>query len=153
MAKRIGDRELANIRNEVDRELNDLGEDLTALAIDYLDKKQVSVTGDLRKSITHEVSRELNGFSLSWGTNLKYAVYVHEGTKPHLPPEQPIRQWVVKKLGIIGDAVPNVTAKVRWTIARKGTKGKPFLKVPFRAFKNQILDRIINAIDRGINAS
>lgn len=132
----------------IERELELIGLDIEAKAVEYLDRKDVNVTGDLRKSITHEVSRELNSIRLQVGTNLGYAVFVHEGTKPHWPPKAPIRKWVIKKLGIKGEETDKVTFAVRRKIGRKGTKAKPFLAVAFRIYRNVIGYRIGRAIER-----
>ena len=37
-------------------------------------------TGNLRGSITHEIAQDGEGLSARVGTNVPYAVYVHEGT-------------------------------------------------------------------------
>lgn len=134
----------------LERELTDIGLELEALAVDYIDKKKINVTGDLRKSITSEVRRELNSIHLQFGTNQEYAVFVHEGTRPHMPPEKPIRQWVVKKLGVPAQEVDRVTAAVRWKIFKKGTEGKPFLAVPFRAYRRIMAQRIADTITKNL---
>jgi len=140
------------ILGEIERELELIGLDIEAKAVEYLDRRDVNVTGDLRKSITHEVSRELNSIRLQVGTNLSYAVFVHEGTKPHWPPKAPIRKWVIKKLGIKGENTDKVTFAVRRKIARKGTKARPFLTAAFRIYRNVIGYRIGRAIERAQRA-
>lgn len=49
-----------------------------------------------------------------------YAVFVHEGTRPHMPPVDALAAWAKKK-GIN----PWAVAK---SIAKKGTKANPFLQ-------------------------
>lgn len=41
-------------------------------------------TGRLRSSITHELSSDAGGLVARVGTNVTYAVFVEEGTRPHL---------------------------------------------------------------------
>jgi hypothetical protein len=64
--------------------------------------------------------QQLGKFALSVGTNLKYAIYVHEGTRPHRAPWQPIEAWA-KRRGI--PAYP-----VWYSIMKKGTKANPFFE-------------------------
>ena len=128
------------------RELEDIGLDIVEAATRYLDKHGVNVDGDLRNSITSEVKRELGLMSLDAGTNVRHAIFVHEGTRPHWPPKAPIRRWVFKKLNIRGKEIDKVTAAVRWKIARRGTKARPFMAVAFRLYRNIIAKRIGDAI-------
>lgn len=134
------------ILDAIEQELWRIGAEIEAKAVEYLDRKQVNVTGDLRKSISSEVKRELGTIRLTVGSNMKYGVFVHEGTRPHWPPEKPIRLWVVKKLGITGKEVKKVTGAVRYKIAKKGTKARPFLGVPFRLYRNVIAKRIAERV-------
>jgi hypothetical protein len=138
------------VEGEVEQELWLLGNEIEAKVVKYLDARKISVTGDLRKSITTEVKRTLGALQARTGTDIKYAVFVHEGTRPHWPPELPIRQWAVRKLGVTGPEVRKVTYAVRAKIARSGTKARPFMSLPFRLFRNQISRRIGGAIHRGL---
>ena len=76
-----------------------------------------------------------------------YGVYVHEGTRPHMPPFEPIRVWVEHKLGIKQDPAQYlVTRAIRWKIFKHGTEARPFLldaikdKATVKEF-HKILDR------------
>lgn len=80
----------------------------------------VGVTGNLRRSLTHDVDSGEFPTSARVGTNTTYAPYVHEGTRPHWPPIAAITPWARKK-GI----PPYLVAR---SIARKGTKAQPFLR-------------------------
>lgn len=62
----------------------------------------------------------LGRFALSVGTNVKYAIYVHEGTRPHRAPWDPIERWA-RRRGI--PAFP-----VWYSIMKKGTKANPFFE-------------------------
>jgi len=106
--------------------------------VKYFEKEKINVTGYLRNSITSEVRREAYRILGITGTNMKYAIFVHEGTRPHWPPVDPIRKWVVQKLGIRGKEVSNVTFLVRRKISKVGTKGRPFFGFVFRQYQNQI---------------
>ena len=116
-----------------------------------IDRMGLSVTGDLRKSVTHRISEEGERIAAQVGTGLKnpapYPVYVHEGTKPHMPPLKPILKWVRKK-GLAGSFSVKtkrrlgskktqtkedlkIAEAIRWKISHVGTKPHPFLKNVF----------------------
>ena len=42
-------------------------------------------TGNLRRSITHEVGRDLKGLYMRYGTNVEYGIYQELGTRFHPP--------------------------------------------------------------------
>jgi hypothetical protein len=49
-------------------------------------KERVRVdTGNLRRSITHEVSLDLRGWYMRFGTNVYYGIYQELGTRFHPP--------------------------------------------------------------------
>lgn len=83
--------------------------------------------GTLRRSITTEVDSRspIPQYALI-GTNVAYALYVHEGRKPgKYPPAGPIAAWIKRKQL----NVPTFT--VQRAIARRGIEAKPFLKDGF----------------------
>ena len=106
--------------------------------VEYFNKNNINVSGYLRNSITSEVRREAERILGIVGTNLKYAIYVHQGTRPHWPPVKPIKKWVMRKLGIRGADVPKVTFLVRRKISKEGTKAKPFFTFVFNQYQNRI---------------
>jgi len=106
--------------------------------VEYFQKNNINVTGYLRNSITSEVRREAYKIMGITGTNIKYAIFVHQGTRPHWPPVRPIKRWVIRKLGIRGKDVPKVTFLVRRKISKVGTKPKPFFSFVFKQYQNQI---------------
>ena len=57
------------------------------------------------------------------GTALKYAAAVEFGSVPHWAPIGPLKQWAKRKLGDESAAYA-----VQKTIAKRGTKPKPFLR-------------------------
>ena len=78
-------------------------------------------TGALRKSIRVEAPRrfgKLRGIAVV--VRSPYGLFVHEGTKPHMPPVSALRGWASRK-GMSPWAVA-------YGIKRKGTKAQPFLK-------------------------
>ena len=98
-----------------------------------VDKYGINDRGDLRKSITHEFIKRRNNLILRVGPGIlkpfPYPIAVHEGTRPHFPPADPIRKWVRRKLGIRNrKELEQVTRAIQWKIYKHGTKGRPFLK-------------------------
>lgn len=93
-------------------------------------------------------------------SNVPYAIFKHEGTKPHWPPQQPIQQWVIRKGLLRMSGKPFTTSKLRSSkksvtdplikqiiqvsfliarkISKKGTKGLPFLRMALNQNRNYI---------------
>jgi hypothetical protein len=79
--------------------------------------------GTLRASITGEVQTMASGILGVVGTPQPYAVPVELGTKPHMPPVQPLQDWVRQKLGLSGAEGRSVAFAIARKISKKGTKG------------------------------
>jgi hypothetical protein len=77
-------------------------------------------------------------------SNLLYAPFVEYGTRPHLPPFDPIRKWVHEKFQLSGKKLDEVAAKVRWKIFRKGTSEKRYLRDAVEKFNlSAYIDELI----------
>lgn len=144
--KKIIGRIKKQIEKNLERELANIGEDMVATMVEYLDRHNINVTGDLRKSIVSAVKKEQGRLALTVGTNLEYAPYVHYGTRPHWPPKKAIRKWVFKKFGLTHKALDRATFLIRRKISRSGTPKKPFLLAVYRLYKPRIIKRLQNAI-------
>lgn len=60
-----------------------------------------------------------------------YAVFVEFGTSPHMPPLQPIEDWVRRKRGDLGvkdGEIKKVARAIQMKISKYGTNPKPFLR-------------------------
>lgn len=136
------------IMKAVEKELWNIGQDLEGLALDYIKRKNISVDGNIKESVKALVKEAIRGLRLEFGANVKHAIYVHEGTKPHWPPHKPIRRWVKKKLNPPKKEVASIVWFIRKKIAEEGTKAKPFLGVPVRIMREEIPTRIQAAINR-----
>jgi len=83
----------------------------------------VGATGQLRASITHDVSGSgimVTGRTYSTDVPIKTAS-VETGRAPgRMPPAAPLELWVSRKLGI---SDPGVVYLIRRAIGRRGTKG------------------------------
>jgi len=83
-------------------------------------------TGNLRWSY------ETNFWNLEWElrNTRKYGASVHEGTKPHYAPIKELRPWARRK-GISPFAVQKA-------IAKKGTKGQPWMTNTVNSMENKV---------------
>jgi HK97 gp10 family phage protein len=77
-------------------------------------------TGNLRRSLTHEVVAGGQTVTGRVGTNAPYGRYVEEGTRPHFPPVAALAGWARRH-----GAEPFVVARA---ISRRGTRARPYLK-------------------------
>lgn len=101
--------------------------------------------GPLRNSLTHET--DTDGLGGQAGTNSEYARPVEFGSRPHMPPVQPLIDWARRQ----GFADPESAG---WAIARKiaqfGTEEQPFLFPAFEEERPRYLKRLRNAIRKRI---
>lgn len=84
----------------------------------------VGATQDLKKGVEPIVTKIKGGFEgrvTVTGRGMGYAEFVEFGTRPHWPPVEPIRLWVLRKLGVPAEEVPGVAFLVSRKIARVGT--------------------------------
>ncbi|MEO5363443.1 MAG: hypothetical protein H7838_07445 [Magnetococcus sp. DMHC-8] len=80
--------------------------------------------GEILGAVTSDSSQRQGGIVLGVGSPLLYAAPVETGTKPHMPPLQPLIDWVVQKLGIREKEESEAVArKIQWKIHHRGTKG------------------------------
>lgn len=85
------------------------------------------VTGRLSGSITTVPSERSGHPVVLVGTNVEYARFVHDGTRPHWPPRAPMAAWLAAKGGDPANAF-----LVQRAIARRGTPPKPYLTTALR---------------------
>lgn len=87
-------------------------------------------TGRLRQSIRWQVRSEGKTITALIGTDVAYAIFVHEGTKPHWPPLKAMQPWAKRHGFPEGNAGAYLVAG---KIAAQGTKARPFLKEALEA--------------------
>lgn len=67
-----------------------------------------------------------DGLTAEIGSNQKAAVYLEEGTRPHMPPVEALKGWC-ERHGMAG---------AEWAVARaikrRGTRARPFLEPAFK---------------------
>jgi hypothetical protein len=124
-----------------------LGKVLTAAGMDLEEKtaknihERASNTGRLGQSWTVQ---PISYDKVKVFTNVLYAPFVEYGTRPHLPPFDPIRKWVHEKFQLSGKKLDEVAAKVRWKIFRKGTSEKRYLRDAVEKFNlSAYIDELI----------
>lgn len=97
------------------------------------------VSGTLRDNWIVQVGR----FEGALKANAPYALFVEEGTKPHMPPVDEITPWAKKK-GINPWAVAI-------SISKKGTKANPFLQRSVDAVKSDIEGEFATALQSAMD--
>lgn len=96
--------------------------------------------GDLKKSIAADVQ----GFSGRVRPTVQYAVFVHEGTRPHWVPSREwkpggaLHRWATRK-GI----PPFLVARA---IARRGTKARPWMRRAYEANQGRVTELFEKAV-------
>lgn len=106
-----------------------------------IDHKEINFDGDLRKSVTAEVSRGDDSVSLEVGPDAEHAKYVQFGTRPHRAPFDPIKDWARRKLGDESAWFP-----VWLKIEREGTDPQDFLTGPARLLRRELPGRLEDTI-------
>lgn len=72
------------------------------------------------------------------GTPLAHAVPVELGTKPHMPPIQPLADWAQHKLGVSGNEAFRVGRAIAIKISQRGTEGAHMFERAFTANEAQV---------------
>lgn len=72
------------------------------------------------------------------GSPLNYAVPIEIGSKPHMPPVQPLADWAQMKLGIPPAEASGVGFAIARKIAKKGTEGSHAFERAFKAGEPQV---------------
>ena len=109
-------------------------------------------TGQLRSSITHQVTSPFPNLAGVVGSPLPYAIVMEEGRKPgaKMPPVDAIKLWVVRKLGIPAQEADSVAFLVARSIAKKGTKGRHMFKEGLEVSEPHIKQLFDSAIARSV---
>ena len=133
-------------------------EELIKEAKAVIDEKDVRATGDLRKAVDGEVTQETDSVIIEIFDSMFYSAYVHQGTKPHFPPLDPIARWVVRK-GLSSGAIKrrgslskqshereirSIAFLIARKIARKGTEGVKFFELALKQAEPNINSWIKN---------
>lgn len=113
-----------------------------AFEIEGESKRRAPVdTGRLRASISTSLGIVKNIGAIVQ-TNVNYAAFVHEGTRPHFPPISALEKWSKRK-GLNAGAVAR-------SIARKGTKAQPFMREAVENKEKEIAKHYETEITKGL---
>lgn len=150
------------VEEQLVRLTNKIGLMLVKAVQDIMDKNKINVTGQLRKSISYKIDKKTTEILLTVISGVKYDIYRHEGTKPHFPPIEPLRTWVIKKglaqrtsktgsrtyiknINTVNNF--NIVNGIAWAIARsisrKGTMGIKFFQLALNQSK-PIIEREVS---------
>ncbi|NYZ17064.1 hypothetical protein HL658_31360 [Azospirillum sp. RWY-5-1] len=116
------------------------------------ERTPTSGAGTLRDSIG-ALPIELSGERVvgAVGTSLAYAEPVEVGSRPHVPPLEPLADWVRRKLGKTGEEGDAVANAIRWAIAKRGTKGAFMFRDALAAVQPQLESILAAAAQRAIH--
>lgn len=141
------------VEDEIEKFLTKVLLKIESDSVRIIDANKANAWGEMRRNVTSEVYREAARIVGVVGvrSNVPYAIFRHEGTRPHWPPQLAIQQWVIRKgiikmnkrpvtLGKLRGAKKSVSdplireiIRISFLIARKiskkGTKGLPFLRM------------------------
>jgi len=68
------------------------------------------------------------------GVDVPYARYVEFGTRPHMPPVEPLIRWAKRKFKVDDEEAKKIGWSVAMTIKKKGTKPHPFFRKSIAEF-------------------
>lgn len=80
------------------------------------------------------------------GTSLGYAPAVELDTKPHMPPVQPLVEWVQVVLGLDGKEAQQAAWAIALKIAKKGTEGAFMFRDGFAASEDYVKRKFREAL-------
>lgn len=145
---------LKELNNITEKNIQKLNNDIKNAAIYCMGEAKRNVsrpypqgavdTGQLMNSITIEERIGENQINYLIGTNVNYAPYVEYGTRPHFPPVQALMEWVKRHArgskSLFGkDDTRKVAYAIAFTISKRGTTPRPFLRPAFILAKNKLL--------------
>ena len=141
------------VMNMLEQKMYLVMEKLRADAVSIIDENDAVAWGQMRANVLYEVTREAGKIIGVVGTakNVPYAIFRHEGTRPHWPPIEAIQKWVVQKGLVLSpvnkpaslrglraggkkaqrlvDESQTIAFLIARKISRMGTTGLPFLRM------------------------
>lgn len=117
---------------------------------EIMERTPTSGAGTLRDSIGL-LPLEITATSVTAivGTSLAYAAPVETGSRPHMPPVEPLADWVRRKLGIADPVKARTVAKaIAWKIKAHGTPAAHMFRDGREAVQPQILAAVEAAVEQ-----
>ena len=127
------------------RKAKEVSQEVNAAALEVQDEAKRNLTdwgaintGHLRNSIIAEMTADRMGAEVGADkATAPYAPYVEFGTKPHWPPSDAIRRWV------LDHKMPETAVfPISLKIARHGTRARPFLYPAFNKVAKEFVQRL-----------
>lgn len=114
-------------------------------------EKTPTAFGTLRASIGTNIDVKPGlGVTGIVGTSLAHAIPVELGTRPHMPPVEPIRLWAQKKLGLTGKEAVRAAWAIAKTISKRGTLGVGMFARTFAARRRDLAGALNLAVIEGL---
>jgi hypothetical protein len=106
--------------------------------------------GTLRQSIIGNVTSLAGGIGVQGvvGSPLSYVQAVELGTRPHMPPVEPLIDWVRQKFGLNGKEAISAAWRVARGIARHGTPAAGMFHFAWRDNKSQVAEKFAATVRR-----
>ncbi len=112
----------------------------------------VGVSGRLRNSIGSQITgtgAHITGHVGSTLTSEVYPAVMEYGRRPgRMPPPSALERWVHLVLGVPTEEAPGVAYTVARAIARRGIRGRFFLKQGFEASREAVVGFFRDAVER-----
>jgi len=142
--------EKKHLYNAMESAMLDIAEEMRADMDDWLIQGDhvVGTTGanDLASRLFADAEWQGDELKGIVGSDVYYAVYFHEGTKPHWPPLNAITLWMMKKYNLKGDELMDAAKRVQLKIKKKGTNPHPFMRETFidwqDRYERELADRV-----------
>ena len=84
------------------------------------------------------------------GTALSYAQPMESGSRPHMPPVEPIAEWVRRKLGKKPAEAKGIAFAIALKIAKEGSEGAFMFRDGLAAAQAQVLEILGEGVDRAV---
>lgn len=157
------------VLNEIEKVLRMFLEKVRSDADKIIRDNKAIASGELVKNLRYEVAREAGRIVgvVGVGGNAPHAIFVHEGTKPHWPPQLAIQQWIISKGFVklggkptthgrlralyqknraesdrVTSEIQNIAYLIARKISQKGTKAIPFLKMALNMNQNFLMQKL-----------
>ena len=153
------------IEGEIERAMQKQGFYLGGRTRQILKQSRKVATGDLARDVAKNpitIKEGRGQFRTTIGTDLEYAAYVHEGTRPHWAPLHALAEWVrVKRLAgryssktkrRLGDSFNrliedySLARSIQLKIAKHGTRPFPFFDMTFDRYGPRVQTKLSRAI-------
>lgn len=144
------DRNLKTAIEELRKELDVIGLEMSREIIDILESKGKRASGELIRSVEKEVALTIRGLELTVGPSDPSGKWVDEGLMPgKMRPIRPLKRWARLKFGAAQEAPMAYAA--RRSIFKRGVEPTNFLRRTLDLFMPTIANRLARRVANAIN--